>query len=193
MDALTINEAAETTGWSPRMLRYVERVGLLEAKRSAAGYRLYPGDVIQRLAVIRRAQQFGFSLREIAAFLRVREGGGRPCQQVRDAAERLLTVVDAQIAELTARRRRMLDTLRGWDQALAHTRDDRRAHLLEMLPEASERRSRARPGGLGHVHHRDATRALPRHDALRREPAISGGILDDGQAIAIQLVGRRQE
>ena len=27
MDALTINEAAETTGWSPRMLRYVERLG----------------------------------------------------------------------------------------------------------------------------------------------------------------------
>src|SRR5215217_3891725 len=30
MDALTIHEAAQTTGWSPRMLRYVERVGLLE-------------------------------------------------------------------------------------------------------------------------------------------------------------------
>ena len=29
MDALTIHEAAETTGWSPRMLRYVERVGVL--------------------------------------------------------------------------------------------------------------------------------------------------------------------
>ena len=30
MDALTIHEAAETTGWSPRMLRYIERVGLVE-------------------------------------------------------------------------------------------------------------------------------------------------------------------
>ena len=27
MDGLTINEAAETTGWSPRMLRYLESVG----------------------------------------------------------------------------------------------------------------------------------------------------------------------
>ena len=35
MDALTIHEAAETTGWSPRMLRYVERVGLVEPARSA--------------------------------------------------------------------------------------------------------------------------------------------------------------
>src|SRR5829696_6033464 len=37
MDALTIHEAAETTGWSPRMLRYVERVGLVEPARSASG------------------------------------------------------------------------------------------------------------------------------------------------------------
>ena len=36
MEALTIQEAAETTGWSPRMLRYVERVGLVEPARSAA-------------------------------------------------------------------------------------------------------------------------------------------------------------
>ena len=40
MEALTIHEAARTTGWSPRMLRYVERVGLVEPERSASGYRL---------------------------------------------------------------------------------------------------------------------------------------------------------
>ena len=34
MDALTIHEAAEVTGWSPRMLRYVERAGLVEPQRS---------------------------------------------------------------------------------------------------------------------------------------------------------------
>ena len=28
MEALTINEAASTTGWSPRMLRYLERTDL---------------------------------------------------------------------------------------------------------------------------------------------------------------------
>ena len=49
MDALTINEAAETTGWSPRMLRYVERVGLVEPERSASGYRLYGPAELQRL------------------------------------------------------------------------------------------------------------------------------------------------
>ena len=53
MDALTINEAAETTGWSPRMLRYVERVGLVEPARSASGYRLYGPEQLQRLRTLR--------------------------------------------------------------------------------------------------------------------------------------------
>ncbi len=48
-DALTINEAAATTGWSARMLRYVERIGLVGATRSAAGYRLYGPAELQRL------------------------------------------------------------------------------------------------------------------------------------------------
>jgi DNA-binding transcriptional MerR regulator len=53
MDALTINEAAETTGWSPRMLRYVERVGLVEPARSGSGYRLYGPAELQRLRTLR--------------------------------------------------------------------------------------------------------------------------------------------
>ena len=53
MDALTIHEAAQTTGWSPRMLRYVERVGLVEPSRSAAGYRLYGPPELQRLRTLR--------------------------------------------------------------------------------------------------------------------------------------------
>ena len=53
MDGLTINEAAETTGWSPRMLRYVERVGLVEPRRSESGYRLYGPAELQRLRTLR--------------------------------------------------------------------------------------------------------------------------------------------
>jgi DNA-binding transcriptional MerR regulator len=53
MDALTINEAAETTGWSPRMLRYIERAGLIEPMRSDSGYRLYGPEELQRLRTLR--------------------------------------------------------------------------------------------------------------------------------------------
>jgi DNA-binding transcriptional MerR regulator len=53
MDALTIHEAAETTGWSPRMLRYIEREGLIEPPRSESGYRLYGPAELQRLRTLR--------------------------------------------------------------------------------------------------------------------------------------------
>jgi MerR family transcriptional regulator, copper efflux regulator len=41
MDALTVSEAAGRTGWSARMLRYLERTALVVPRRSRSGYRLY--------------------------------------------------------------------------------------------------------------------------------------------------------
>src|SRR5687767_994806 len=73
MDALTINEAAETTGWSPRMLRYIETVGLLETARSASGYRLYGPAELQRLRTLRELLgRYDVGLAEIAFALRLR-------------------------------------------------------------------------------------------------------------------------
>jgi DNA-binding transcriptional MerR regulator len=77
MDALTINEAAVTTGWSPRMLRYVERVGLVEPKRSGAGYRLYGPAELQRLRTLRElldAHELGLS--DVAFALRLQQDAG---------------------------------------------------------------------------------------------------------------------
>ena len=73
MDALTIQEAAETTGWSPRMLRYIERVGLIEPLRTDAGYRLYGPAELQRLRTLRELQErFDVGLGEIGFALRLR-------------------------------------------------------------------------------------------------------------------------
>src|SRR5687767_13407314 len=74
MDALTIHEAAETTGWSPRMLRYVERVGLVQPARSAAGYRLYGPAELQRLRTLRElVAEHDLSLSDLAFARRLRE------------------------------------------------------------------------------------------------------------------------
>jgi MerR family transcriptional regulator, copper efflux regulator len=74
MDALTIHEAAETTGWSARMLRYVERQGMVEPRRSASGYRLYGPAELQRLRTLRElleAHEIG--LTDVAFAHRLRE------------------------------------------------------------------------------------------------------------------------
>jgi DNA-binding transcriptional MerR regulator len=67
MDGLTINEAAGTTGWSPRMLRYVERSGLVSPARSASGYRLYGPAELQRLRTLKELlNRFGIGLSDVA-------------------------------------------------------------------------------------------------------------------------------
>jgi MerR family transcriptional regulator, copper efflux regulator len=74
MDALTIHEAADTTGWSPRMLRYVERVGLVEPERSPSGYRLYGPAELQRLRTLRELlDEHEIGLSDVAFARRLRE------------------------------------------------------------------------------------------------------------------------
>jgi MerR family transcriptional regulator, copper efflux regulator len=73
VDALTIHEAAETTGWSPRMLRYIERVGLIEAPRSVSGYRLYGAAELQRLRTLRELlAEHDIGLGDVGFALRLR-------------------------------------------------------------------------------------------------------------------------
>jgi MerR family transcriptional regulator, copper efflux regulator len=67
MHGLTINEAAQTTGWSPRMLRYVERAGLIAPGRSTAGYRLYGPGELQRLRTLKQLlARFEIALSDVA-------------------------------------------------------------------------------------------------------------------------------
>ena len=77
MDALTIHEAAQTTGWSPRMLRYVERVGLVAPERSGAGYRLYGPAELQRLRTLRELlDEHEVGLSDVAFARRMRDDAG---------------------------------------------------------------------------------------------------------------------
>lgn len=88
-DALTIHEAAETTGWSPRMLRYIERTGLMAPPRSPAGYRLYGAAELQRLRTLRELlDRFELGLSDLAFARRLRRE-----PELREAVE---TWFDAQ-------------------------------------------------------------------------------------------------
>ncbi len=51
-DALTINEAAATTGWTARMLRYIERIGLVDARAHLGLPAVRPAE-LQRLRTLR--------------------------------------------------------------------------------------------------------------------------------------------
>jgi DNA-binding transcriptional MerR regulator len=106
MDALTIHEAAQTTGWTPRMLRYVERIGLIEPQRSASGYRLYGPEELQRLRTLRELLgEFGIDLGDVGFALRLRRDS-----RLRDAVEALFEAQPSRPEDVPA-----ADWLR-WEQ-----------------------------------------------------------------------------
>jgi MerR family copper efflux transcriptional regulator len=73
MDELTIGEAAARTGWSARMLRYLEHAELVVPRRTASGYRLYglrELNQLRSLADLRR--RFALELSDMAFAARLR-------------------------------------------------------------------------------------------------------------------------
>ena len=67
MEALTVGQAAARTGWSPRMLRYLEASGLVIPQRTRAGYRLYGLLELNQLRSLRELRaRFGVELSDMA-------------------------------------------------------------------------------------------------------------------------------
>ena len=66
MDGLPVGEAAAHTGWSPRMLRYLEGAGLVVPRRSRSGYRIYGLLELNQLRSLRELRRrFGVELTDV--------------------------------------------------------------------------------------------------------------------------------
>jgi MerR family transcriptional regulator, copper efflux regulator len=73
MDGRTVGQAATETGWSPRMLRYLERAALVVPRRTPSGYRLYGDDELDQLRALRRLRErFGLELTDVGFAARMR-------------------------------------------------------------------------------------------------------------------------
>jgi MerR family copper efflux transcriptional regulator len=73
VDALTVGEAAARTGWSPRMLRYLEEAKLVVPGRSRSGYRLYGVRELNQLRALRGLRaRHGVELTDLAFAARLR-------------------------------------------------------------------------------------------------------------------------
>jgi DNA-binding transcriptional MerR regulator len=69
----TVGETARHTGWSARMLRYLEHAGLVVPSRTASGYRQYglrELNQLRSLAELRR--RFGLGIGDIVFAVRLR-------------------------------------------------------------------------------------------------------------------------
>jgi DNA-binding transcriptional MerR regulator len=71
--AITIGEAGRRTGWSPRMLRYLEEEGLVVPTRTGTGYRRYGVLELNQLRTLTDLRShFGVELSELAFAVRLR-------------------------------------------------------------------------------------------------------------------------
>jgi MerR family copper efflux transcriptional regulator len=95
VEGYTIGAAAQATGWSARMLRYLEQAKLVVPGRSSSGYRLYGVRELNQLRSLRGLRaRFGVELTDIAFAARLRR---EPA--LRTAVESWLTRAEAHPAD----------------------------------------------------------------------------------------------
>src|SRR5262249_50603734 len=95
MEGLTTAKLAKAGDVNVETIRYYERNGLLlKVPRTASGYRKFSPDHVRRLRFIRRAQELGFTLKEVKELLSLRVRPNSSCADVRRKAEAKIADVD---------------------------------------------------------------------------------------------------
>ena len=125
---MRVGELADRSGLSASTLRYYEKLGLLRpTSRSRSGYREYSKESLDQLALIGRAKELGFSLREIGALLTRPRGKSR---------EAVLAAVAAKLSQLERERKTLGSRerkLRDLKLRVLRDRDTKGEGILQWL------------------------------------------------------------
>ena len=133
---LQIGDASCQTGLSIDTIRFYEKERVLPApRRTAAGFRTYsPGD-IERLQFIRRAQDLGFSLREIRELLLIESRSQEGCSHVRALIGAKIAQVQEKLADLRRLESRLKTAQQQCDDALVGSCGVECPILKQLSPE----------------------------------------------------------
>jgi len=98
MKTLSVGQLAKGANVNIETVRYYERRGLLpEPKRRESGYREYlQGDVF-RIKFIKRAQELGFTLKEISELLALRVDSKTTCAKMKKQTEAKISDIEEKI------------------------------------------------------------------------------------------------
>ena len=98
---MNISAASKAAGLPVKTVRYYADIGLVSApSRSEAGYRTYDGGSVRKLAFVRRAREFGFSIDECRELLGLYEDQRRSSADVKRIATRRLEEIAKKQREL---------------------------------------------------------------------------------------------
>ena len=99
-DTMTIGRLAKSAKVNVETIRYYQGIGLIDQPlKPTQGYRHYPISVVDRIVFIKRAQELGFSLKEIAELLSLSR---QNCDQARTIAEHKCEVIQQRRNDLRA-------------------------------------------------------------------------------------------
>lgn len=107
----TISKVAQLAGVGIETIRYYQRRGLIvEPVKPSRGYRDYPEQAVLQIRFIKRAQELGFTLKEIKMLLALSE---QQCSETREFAVAKLKLVQNKIQDLQAIERALRDLIRN--------------------------------------------------------------------------------
>ena len=102
---MRVGQLAAAAAVTVQTIRFYERRGLLPAaSRLPSGYRDYPEAAARTVALIKRMQGLGFTLRELEHFIRLLESEPHDPAGRRECVEGKLRRIDEQIRRLQAMR-----------------------------------------------------------------------------------------
>jgi DNA-binding transcriptional MerR regulator len=132
--SLRSGDLSRLTGVSADTLRHYERLGILPpSPRTNGGYRIYSDAAVERVRLVQRTLQLGFSLAELSDILRTRDNGAVPCHRVLTLTEEKLHSLGQQIEELQRTQNYMRKLVRDWRKKLKQTPPCSKAMLLHSL------------------------------------------------------------
>jgi MerR family transcriptional regulator, redox-sensitive transcriptional activator SoxR len=102
---LSISEVGRKVGLRASAIRYYEQIGILARTRRVSGQRRYDETVLYRLAVVRRAQEAGFTLDEIRQLFFGFAQSTPVSQRWKQIAERKMVELDARMEQIQSMRK----------------------------------------------------------------------------------------
>ena len=100
MPDLTISKAARQFGLRASALRYYEQIGVLPPAYRRGGQRLYDESALRRLAIVHRARQLGFSVKEMQVLFSDFSSGPPISDRWQALSEAKLNELDEQIGHI---------------------------------------------------------------------------------------------
>lgn len=119
MPALTISQVAREAGVRTSTLRYYESIGLLPIPERVSGRRRYDESVLQRISIIRTAQQAGFTLDELRVLFDDILSGGAPASEWHTLVQRKLQELNALLNNVQRMKHLLEDIMDCEDASLA--------------------------------------------------------------------------